>query len=150
MINLNTYILEKLKINKDLEFDNVTSQIEDDLLEYLKQYEKYDKIWDINIGETIKDWVKRYNVKGIKVCALKDQLKNFTKLNHDFIDKELSKKEWKENEVYKSNHTNEYENTINSSEENKKFIDIWFDDYGYEVHINGLYILLQKLIFKAL
>ena len=150
MINLNTYITEKLKINKDIKLDDVSSKIEEDLIEYLHQYKSYNSKWDTKVGETLKDWVKKYNVDGIKVYApllLISKVENI-KLNQDFIDKVISSKEWDKIVVYKSNHTR----VFNSNTKNlfNDYISIWYDEEGYELRINEIYVLLKKLNVKEI
>lgn len=148
MLNLNSYIIEKLKINKDIKLDDITSKIEEDLLEYLHQYDTYKSKWDIKVGETLKDWVKKYNINGVKVYApvnLISKIKNI-KLDQDFVDKAIGLKEWEKMGVYKSNYTRAVYLESKDSLSNKvDFISIWYDEEGYELHISDMKILLKKL-----
>ena len=147
MINLNSYIIEKLKIDKNLKFDNITEKIEEDILTYLKQFRMYDSKWDVRIGETLKDWVKKYAVRSVKICGY-DPYVTGNKKNHDIFDEVYSRTKWEANEVYKSNHTKIYSCTNTSPD--SRYINIWYDEYGFEIHIDGVYILLEKKILKAI
>ncbi len=148
MINLNSYIIEKLKIDKNLKFDNITEKIEEDILTYLKQFKKYDSSWDIKIGELLKEWVKTYNIKLLIICGYEPYVKDNTK-NHEIFDKVFKSKEWENHEVYKSNHTKVFSKTIYDPK-NTRYINVWYDEYGFEIHIDGVYILLEKKNLKSI
>lgn len=65
MININDYIIEKLKLHSDSIKDNIHNEILDEILEISQLVNNKES------EETINDWIKTYEVKLVNFYILK-------------------------------------------------------------------------------